>query len=53
MQIGVIGLGRMSDNISRRLVRAGHGCAVYDANPTPARRLLRKALKPLVHWRIW
>ncbi len=33
MQIGVIGLGRMGGNISRRLMRAGHRCVVYDNNP--------------------
>ena len=33
MQIGVIGLGRMGGNIVRRLTRAGHSCAIYDANP--------------------
>ena len=33
MQIGVIGLGRMGGNIVRRLMRAGHSCVVYDANP--------------------
>jgi 6-phosphogluconate dehydrogenase len=33
MQIGVIGLGRMGGNISRRLMRAGHSCVVWDANP--------------------
>ncbi len=30
MQIGVIGLGRMGGNISKRLMRAGHECVVYD-----------------------
>jgi 6-phosphogluconate dehydrogenase len=30
MQIGIIGLGRMGGNISRRLMRAGHDCVVYD-----------------------
>ncbi|HWE99592.1 MAG TPA: decarboxylating 6-phosphogluconate dehydrogenase [Caulobacteraceae bacterium] len=30
MQLGVIGLGRMGANISRRLMRAGHQCVVYD-----------------------
>jgi 6-phosphogluconate dehydrogenase len=30
MQIGVIGLGRMGGNISRRLMRAGHSCVVFD-----------------------
>ena len=32
MQIGVIGLGRMGANISRRLMQAGHSCVVWDAN---------------------
>jgi 6-phosphogluconate dehydrogenase len=32
MQIGVIGLGRMGGNISRRLMKAGHQCVVFDAN---------------------
>jgi 6-phosphogluconate dehydrogenase len=32
MQIGVIGLGRMGANISRRLMRAGNSCVVWDAN---------------------
>jgi 6-phosphogluconate dehydrogenase len=30
MQIGIIGLGRMGGNISRRLMRAGHECVVFD-----------------------
>src|SRR5689334_17647484 len=33
MQIGVIGLGRMGANISRRLMQAGHSAVVWDANP--------------------
>lgn len=41
MQIGVIGLGRMGGNIARRLMRAGHQCVVYDANPK-AREALAK-----------
>ena len=32
MQIGVIGLGRMGGNMSRRLMKAGHTCVVFDAN---------------------
>jgi len=32
MQIGVIGLGRMGGNMSRRLMKAGHHCVVFDAN---------------------
>src|SRR5665213_3525514 len=40
MQIGVIGLGRMGGNISRRLMKAGHHCVVFDTNVKP-----REALK--------
>jgi 6-phosphogluconate dehydrogenase len=32
MQIGVVGLGRMGANISRRLMQAGHSSVVWDAN---------------------
>ena len=32
MQIGVIGLGRMGGNITRRLMKAGHQCVVYDVD---------------------
>ncbi|MFI4999735.1 MAG: phosphogluconate dehydrogenase (NAD(+)-dependent, decarboxylating) [Reyranellales bacterium] len=39
MKIGVIGLGRMGGNIVRRLMKAGHGCVVYDANPAPGAAL--------------
>jgi len=30
MQIAVVGLGRMGANISRRLMKAGHHCVVFD-----------------------
>ncbi len=33
MQLGIIGLGRMGANIVRRLLRGGHQCVVFDANP--------------------
>jgi 6-phosphogluconate dehydrogenase len=42
MQIGVIGLGRMGGNIVRRLMKAGHECVVYDANPKPAADLAKE-----------
>jgi 6-phosphogluconate dehydrogenase len=35
MQIGIIGLGRMGGNITRRLMKAGHRCVVFDANARP------------------
>jgi 6-phosphogluconate dehydrogenase len=36
MQLAMIGLGRMGANIVRRLMRDGHACVVYDANPKAA-----------------
>lgn len=33
MQIGMIGLGRMGANMSRRLMRFGHECVVFDVHP--------------------
>ncbi|MDH6230390.1 6-phosphogluconate dehydrogenase [Mesorhizobium soli] len=32
MQLGIVGLGRMGGNISRRLMRAGHDAVVFDTN---------------------
>jgi 6-phosphogluconate dehydrogenase len=42
MQIGVIGLGRMGGNMSRRLIKAGHHCVVFDANVKPREALARE-----------
>ncbi|MBV8763694.1 MAG: decarboxylating 6-phosphogluconate dehydrogenase [Hyphomicrobiales bacterium] len=39
MQLAMIGLGRMGANIVRRLMRDGHQCVVYDANPKAAEPL--------------
>ena len=39
MQIGMVGLGRMGANMVRRLMRGGHRCVVYDANPDAVRLL--------------
>ena len=33
MELGLIGLGRMGANMTRRLMRAGHRCVVYDVFP--------------------
>jgi len=41
MQIGIIGLGRMGGNISRRLMKAGHHCVVFDTD-AKARETLAK-----------
>jgi 6-phosphogluconate dehydrogenase len=41
MQIGVVGLGRMGGNISRRLMKHGHSCVVFDQNPAPGQALAK------------
>ena len=39
MQLAMIGAGRMGANMVRRLMRAGHECVVYDANPAAVEAL--------------
>ena len=45
MQIGIVGLGRMGGNIARRLMKAGHACVVFDANPEPGVALAKEGAK--------
>jgi len=42
MKLGVVGLGRMGTNISRRLIRDGHSCVVFDVSATPVKRLQKE-----------
>ena len=42
MQLGMIGLGRMGGNMVRRLMRAGHQCAVFDLNPENVQALAKE-----------
>jgi 6-phosphogluconate dehydrogenase len=39
MQLGMVGLGRMGANLSRRLMRDGHDVVAYDVNPDAVQRL--------------
>ena len=39
MQVGVIGLGRMGGNITRRLMAGGHRCVIYDRDPAAVAKL--------------
>lgn len=41
MEMAMVGVGRMGASMVRRLIRGGHGCAVYD--------LRADAVSPLVH----
>ncbi len=40
MQIGLVGLGRMGANMSRRLKNGGHTCTVFDLNPDNVKKLV-------------
>jgi 6-phosphogluconate dehydrogenase len=42
MQIGMIGLGRMGANMTRRLLRAGHECVIFDMFPKSVMELTRE-----------
>jgi len=39
MELGMIGLGRMGNNMVRRLMQAGHQGVVYDIHRKPCNRL--------------
>jgi 6-phosphogluconate dehydrogenase len=39
MQLGMVGLGRMGANLTRRLMRHGHDVVVYDVNEAAIRQL--------------
>ncbi|HXD73410.1 MAG TPA: decarboxylating 6-phosphogluconate dehydrogenase [Vicinamibacterales bacterium] len=41
MQIGMVGLGRMGANMTRRLIRGGHACVAFDVNPGAAADLAK------------
>src|SRR5215471_17617178 len=64
MQIGMIGLGRMGANMTRRLLKGGHQCVVFDRSPQVVHELVedkavgssslvdfvKKLAKPRVVW---
>src|SRR5262245_21843328 len=41
MQLGMIGLGRMGANLTRRLLAGGHACVVFDRSPKAVEELSR------------
>jgi hypothetical protein len=42
MQLGMIGLGRMGANMTRRLLQRGHQCVVFDRSPPVVRKLVEE-----------
>src|ERR1041384_7852024 len=45
MQLGMIGLGRMGANMVRRLMRGGHECVAWDANPDNVKKIGEEGAK--------
>src|SRR5258705_7712165 len=41
-QLGRVGLGRMGGNMVRRLIKAGHGCVVFDLFPKAVEDLAKE-----------
>jgi len=50
MQLGMIGLGRMGANLSRRLMRDGHRVVAYDRNPDVVKSLAGEAPRQVAPW---
>ncbi|MGN6148233.1 MAG: phosphogluconate dehydrogenase (NAD(+)-dependent, decarboxylating) [Rhizomicrobium sp.] len=46
MQIGMVGLGRMGGNISRRLMKQGHEVVVYDRSADAVAKLAKEKATP-------
>jgi 6-phosphogluconate dehydrogenase len=42
MELGMIGLGRMGNNMVQRLLRAGHQCVVYDPHAEAVQALVKE-----------
>src|SRR5215470_4419485 len=42
MQLGMVGLGRMGANMTRRLLNGGHHCVVFDMSPKAVQELVEE-----------
>ena len=42
MQLGMVGLGRMGTNMTRRLIKKGHDCVVFDLSPKMVEELVKE-----------
>ncbi len=48
MQIGMIGLGRMGANLTRRMMRGGHECVVYDLEAERRHELVQEGAREAI-----
>jgi 6-phosphogluconate dehydrogenase len=46
MEIGMVGLGRMGGGMTRRLMRGGHRCVVFNRTPGPEKELAAEGAVP-------
>lgn len=46
MQLGLVGLGRMGANMSRRLMKNGHTCTVFDLSAENIRKVVAEGAQP-------
>ena len=52
MQLGMVGLGRMGANMTRRLMRGGHQVVVTDLSADEVKGIAGEGATHPVHWRI-
>jgi 6-phosphogluconate dehydrogenase len=50
MDLGIIGLGRMGANMVRRLLKADHGCVVFDRSREAVKELVREKAAGAASW---
>ena len=53
MKIGVIGLGKMGGNMSRRLMKAGHECVVFSRTAKTREALAKDGATQRHRLRMW
>lgn len=53
MDLGMVGLGRMGANMTRRLLEAGHRVVAYDLDPALVTRLEEEGAEGCRVWRAW
>ena len=53
MQIGMVGLGRMGANMTRRLLKGGHRVVVFNRSPKPIEELVKENATGAATCGIW
>ena len=53
MQLGMVGLGRMGANMTRRLMHGGHQMVVSDLSPDAVKQIAGEGAVASFRWTIW